>query len=432
MATGQFPIGDNPYYAGPGVAQPYTVGQGGVLRIPTTPSGPGVTTTAQPKGPNPYADVTQRAGMRFGGRGISEDASQAIQGIPGVSRLAYAGAGQEAVDTGLPKEIEAAYILAQQAFASAQPGLYGPGGIIQRGGELADIMRGAVPGVQDWMRQQAAFYGGLQGQQAGQVQAGQSAVQNALGQLAALRGGAGVAGSRAAAQQAAQALSGTGLQLTPEMQQLVEQERQLALQRAQVGTERQTQDALSQLQAVLGGRGLGASSIASRGAGDVLSQAAERQETARLAAEQQALQRELGLRELGLQERGQTIQGALGLTTGALAPEQFMAGVAGTAGQLGLGLGGQGLQGLEQAGLGLQAYGLPAQSQAEIGLLSQALGLERGLRQEQIAPELQALQIALGSPVQQEGPGLGEVLGQLGGAVLGAGGQIGASYAGRG
>jgi len=391
MSNGQsYPVG--PIEMTPeGVVKSTTTPQGDAYRQPGVPVTPGATV---PQGSlfAPNVDPT------------------------GYGRLTTAGEVGRGVYTGLPKEVEAAYSLAQQALTGAQPSLYGPGGIIERGEELAATTRGAIPGIQQWMQQQAGMFGPLQQQQLGQVAAGQSAVQQALSQLAGLQGGAG-------AQAAEQALLRSGLQITPEMEEEINRRRELATNRAllaagftpegaiaeQGGLSRQ----LSQLQALAAGRGLGGTTIAGRQQAERIMGAQQQAEQARIAAEEQALQERTAARALGLQERGQTVEGALGLMTGR-------GGLAGQAGQLGLGLGQQGLAGTELA-TGLLGQVSPmAQTQAQLGLLGQALGLERGLRQEQITPELQALQIALGAPIQPSGPGLGEVLGGLAGTALGA------------
>jgi len=364
--------------------------------------------------------------QQYSGRGFT--GPQSLLNIPGVSIMSQAGIGQEAVDTGLPKEVEAAYILAQQVMSGAQPSLDQLGTHIQ---DIRNVTEAGIPGMLDFMRQQAGIGQNLQQSQLGALSAGQAGTQQALQILAALQGAPGIGLSQEAAQRLSGALGQSGLNLTPEQQALIARERQLGIDRSRQAAEVGKEQRLSELQALMAGRGLGATSIAGRGAGEILTGIEQQAEAGRLAAEQQALQRELGLRELGLTERGQTLSGLQGLITGALQPVQLQAGMAGQAGQLGLGLGQQGLSGMELALQQLGQYGAPQQLQQEIAMMGIPLSLEQAFRQEQISGGLRGLEAALGAPVQPSGPGLGEILGGLAGAVLGGGAQVGAAYAGK-
>lgn len=343
------------------------------------------------------------------------------------TQLETAGQIQKALGTGLPSEAEAGFILSQQLMAQQRPA---EEEMLARLQEISGLARAGIPGVQEFQRGQADIMGQLQGSQLGALGAGQGAAQNAISQLAALQGAPGVQQAQQGANIAQQALGSTTMgQLSPEVQAVVDRQRQLAIQRAELAARQGQEAQLSQLQSLMEGRGLGGSSIASRGAADVLGNIQNQIEQGRLAAEQQSLERELGLRGLGLQERGQTIQGALGLTGAALQPAQFQASLAGQQGGLGLQLGQQGLGGIGQATEGLQQFGTPAQLQSALGLLSAPLASEQEFRQNQLQNQLQALATALGAQ-QTQNRGLGAagtaaaIVGGLGGLAKGIGALI--------
>lgn len=358
------------------------------------------------------------------------------QGITGFQDLQQAGQGQRAVNTGLSKEQEASFLLGRQAldrvqnpFGSSDPTVMGE---IEKGIRGIDATaQGARQGVQDFFDERTGTFMSREKAAALGLAGARDTQGEALSFLESLRGGEGIDQSRRGSDIAEQALGQSGLGLSPELQGIVDQERALGLERARGDVMRGFGDEESRMQGLLAARGLGGSSAATRGTANLQGEKLRQLDQARLAGEQQSLQREAQLRGMGLQERGQTIQGGFGLAQSALQPGQFQAGL----GQAALS-GGLQQQGLEQGALSdlanrIQGVSPLAAAQADIGLQGIPLALKQRFQQGQSDDALKALQIAMGTPSQPSGPGFGEILGGTLGSLVGAGGQIGAGYAGR-
>ena len=349
--------------------------------------------------------------------------------IPGVPGLAEAAGGAKVIKSALPSEVQEAYLLGQGAVERTQPL---SSAMLQGGQNIVSQLGAAMPGIAEFYRQRGGMLSAQEQAALQQLVGGRTQEQQLLAQLQALQGAPGVAQAGRAAGMAEQLL-GQGFtgQLSPEMQALVAQERQLGIQRAAQAAQTGEEQRLAQLQALMAGRGLGSSTIAGRGATNVMQQTAQMAEQGRLAAEEQALQREMALRQMGEQARQASIQGALGLTSSALQPVQFQAGLT----QAGLG-GVQAGMGREQELLGLlgsqiSQYNPQQLAAAQLGLGTAGLDIMNQLRQQEIANQLRGLEIAMGAPVTPSGGGFGQILGSTLGSVIGAGGQIGAAFAGR-
>lgn len=322
-------------------------------------------------------------------------------GLPGEANLRQAGLTREhleGINTGFNPAEEARYGLGQAAIRGAP----------YQGDILSDIdaMRGRAAGAQQGI---ADYFDERRGTFGAQEQAAQTGLTGARGtqadmlaQLQGLRDAPGVAQSGRAGDIVEQQLGRTGLNLSPEIQADIDRMAAIEKQRAEGDVMRGFGTQESKMQALLAARGLGGSSVGTRGTADLMGEKLRQMQQANLAAESQGLQREMQMRGLGLQERGQTIQGGLGLGTSALQPAQFQAGLAGQGLQAGLHQ-----QGLEQSGLSdlasrIAGVGAPAQLQAQQGAQAGPLDLMQRFRGQRMGEEQQAIGHALGAPVNQE------------------------------
>lgn len=293
-----------------------------------------------------------------------------LQGMPGLQGLQYAGAGQAQANTGLSAPQEAGYLLGQQGLAGLSPQLQQ---ILGMSGQMGGLTNQAMGQIQPFYNQQAQMGQGMQNMGYGMLDPGMAM------QLQAMQGMGGVTGA-----------------LNPQMQSLVDTQRNAAMQQAQNAAYQGLDTNMSRLQARMSGQGLGESSVASRGQSDLMNAAAQQAEQGRLQAQQQSVQQEMALRQLLQAQLGQQ-------------------------GQMGQGLMQQGSQ-LAGQGMGvLGQYGGAAGTQAQMGLLGNQQSMQNQLYQQQFGNQMNILGTAMGQPQQQQGMStLGKTLGGAGaGAAAG-------------
>ncbi len=277
--------------------------------------------------------------------------------------------------------------------------------------QQAGTTQEALPGVQAFIQQEEAAAQARRDAELAQRTGNLQGMQDALARLQQLSSG-----------QQTQNLSNifgtSGTALSPELQGLVDRERDLSIQRANLGVGESTAERASQLTSQLASRGLSGSSVASRGIAQFQQDALRQQENARLAAEQQALQREGQLRQLGLQSRGQDISGNLGLLQQLAGQEQGIAGLNLQA----AGQSGQQLSALDQL---VSQFGAPSELATLQQLAAQGAQPQGQFAQQQFQNELDALRLASGQQAPSGGSGLAGALGGLASSAIGNIGEIG-------
>lgn len=268
-----------------------------------------------------------------------------------------------------------------------------------------------LPQIQKFIGQQADLGQRLQNQGAAGLQASNQSFIDALSQLGGFENGIEVNRLRQLTDP-----NSTSLGLSDELKSLISKERDLSIERSKIGIEDAFKELDSVRQARAAARGLADSSVSERGTADVQNQLMQQLEGARLAAEQQGLEREAQLRGLSLQERGQQQSGLLNTLQSLIQASSTQAGASAQAGQNFLSQLGQGS---ELAG----QFGGPGGQAILQQLFAGATSPLQAFIQQNLTNELDALRIASGSGGQQSGGGGGiaSTIGKGLGGLLGGG-----------